>query len=160
MEQMAKNPGRRMQHLRSLASRAFSNVMRLMTQKLEFGTTMAARTWTSNSPVRRGKFSPWVIWLILQMLSRPSIMTLNKKVLRISWEFSAVLTGENGIWTFQERVVIVNILDSQLGIQEGGDLETESDKNCIPVLMWHRFQISKVIFPQITSLSCLRCYCS
>lgn len=44
MEQKVKNPGRGMQLLGRQANRAFSNVMRLMTQTLEFGAAMAART--------------------------------------------------------------------------------------------------------------------
>lgn len=44
MEQKVKNPDRGMQLLGRQANRAFSNVMRLRTQTLEFGAAMAART--------------------------------------------------------------------------------------------------------------------
>ena len=44
MEKKAKNPGRWMQLSGRQANRAFSNVIRLMTQILEFGAAIAART--------------------------------------------------------------------------------------------------------------------
>ena len=43
-EKKAKNPGRWMQLLGRQANRAFSNVIRLMTQIVEFGAATAART--------------------------------------------------------------------------------------------------------------------
>ena len=43
-EKKAKNPGRWMQLSGRQANRAFSNVIRLMTQILEFGAAIAART--------------------------------------------------------------------------------------------------------------------
>lgn len=61
-------------------------------------------------------------------------MKLNRKVLRISSEFSAVL-GQMKTWNLNipRRKSHSKYLHSQLGFQEGGNQETELDENCILV---------------------------
>lgn len=61
-------------------------------------------------------------------------MKLNRKVLRISSEFSVVL-GQMKTWNsnIPRRSSHRKYLHSQLGFQEGGNQETELDENCILV---------------------------